>query len=75
MKNTILIFITCLLFIGCINLSYIIYKQDRELKDYKYYNQGVLFIWNDDIESLPIDGSNIQIEMTEGNKVFLSPID
>lgn len=38
-------------------------------------NKGITFIWNDDEESIPIDGSKIQIEYTDKNNIYLKPLD
>lgn len=37
-------------------------------------NNEIQFIWNDDEESIPKDGSLIQIEMTDENNVYIGPI-
>ena len=31
------------------------------------------FIWNDDEESIPADGSLIKVEFSEGNTIYLGP--
>ena len=41
-----------------------------ELKD-----QEMIFIWNDDQESIPMDGSKIVIEFTEGNKIYIGSLE
>jgi len=42
----------------------------EELKD-----QEMIFIWNDDQESIPMDGSKIVIEFTEGNKIYIGSVE
>lgn len=41
-----------------------------ELKD-----QEMVFIWNDDQEAIPMDGSKIVIEFTEGNKIYIGSVE
>ena len=38
-------------------------------------NNEIQFIWNDDEESIPKDGSLIRIEMTDENTVYIGPIE
>lgn len=38
-------------------------------------NNGIQFIWNDDEESIPKDGSIIRIEYTDENTVYIGPIE
>lgn len=35
----------------------------------------MIFIWNDDQESIPMDGSKIVIEFTEGNKIYIGSLE
>ena len=37
-------------------------------------NKGIIFVWNDDEESIPKDGSLIQLEYTDENTVYIGPI-
>jgi len=36
-------------------------------------NNGIHFIWNDDEESIPKDGSLIKLEHTDENTVYIGP--
>ena len=36
-------------------------------------NNGIIFIWNDDEESIPKDGSLIRLQYTDENTVFIGP--
>lgn len=47
-------------------------KNELESKE---INQGKILIWNDDIESIPVDGTFVKIDFTEGNKIYLTPIE
>lgn len=38
-------------------------------------NNKIQFIWNDDEESIPVDGSLIKIEFTDENNIYIGPID
>ena len=33
------------------------------------------FVWNDDEESIPTDGSLVRIEFTEGNTIYIGPVE
>ena len=37
-------------------------------------NQPVI-VWNDDLESIPKDGSKIQLEMTENDTIYIGNIE
>ena len=37
-------------------------------------NKGITFIWNDDEESIPVDGSLIQLEFTDEDTVYIGPV-
>lgn len=37
-------------------------------------NKGITFIWNDDEESIPVNGSLIQLEFTDENTVYIGPV-
>lgn len=39
------------------------------------HNNGIEFIWNDDEESIPPDGSLITLEQTDENTVYIGPYD
>ena len=47
----------------------------RSYQEEKDFNNGIYFIWNDDEESIPKDGSLIKIEYTDENKVYIGPVD
>lgn len=36
-------------------------------------NNNIQFIWNDDEESIPADGSLIKLEFTDENNVYIGP--
>ena len=36
-------------------------------------NNNIQFIWNDDEESIPADGSLIRLEFTDENNVYIGP--
>lgn len=39
----------------------------------KSLNNDIIFVWNDDEESIPKDGSLIRIEYTDENTVYIGP--
>lgn len=48
----------------------------QEIRNLKYdKDSGIQFIWNDDEESIPPDGSLIVIEQTDENKVFIGSLE
>ena len=36
-------------------------------------NKGIEFVWNDDEESIPVDGSLIRLEFTDEDTVYIGP--
>ena len=38
-------------------------------------NEQYRFIWNDDEESIPVEGTPVLLESIDGNTIYLSPID
>lgn len=46
---------------------------ERHIEDDDKPN-AIKFIWNDDEESIPTDGSLVRIEFTDENNVYLEPI-
>jgi hypothetical protein len=38
-------------------------------------NKGIEFIWNDDEESIPPDGSAIRLEYTDEDTVYIGPLE
>ena len=36
-------------------------------------NNNIQVIWNDDEESIPVDGSLIRLEFTDENNVYIGP--
>lgn len=64
-------------FIACILWSVLYYNTTvnttvppRLVKD-----NSIHFVWNDDEESIPKDGSLITLEMTDENTVYIGPYD
>ena len=41
--------------------------------EFDHDNNGIKFIWNDDEESIPADGSLIRLEFTDENNVYIGP--
>tara|TARA_R110000822_G_scaffold3696_1_gene15983 strand:+ start:841 stop:1065 length:225 start_codon:yes stop_codon:yes gene_type:complete len=39
------------------------------------YEQKSVFVWNDDEESIPMDGELIRLEFTEGDTIYIGPKD
>lgn len=47
--------------------------QAKRQADAELPNNGIIFVWNDDEESIPKDGSLIRIEFTDENTVYIGP--
>ncbi len=62
------------LYIGYTKLEAYSNAQDAYIEKLeKADNNEIQFIWNDDEESIPKDGSLIRIEMTDENTVYIGP--
>lgn len=71
-----LLVFTVQLYIGYTKLEAYSNAQDayiEKLENVK--NNEIEFIWNDDEESIPADGSIIRIEHTDENTVYIGPIE
>jgi hypothetical protein len=66
MKDFIYCTIITLLLVGFCSILYI-KKIEEESK--------IVFIWNDDEESIPMDGELIKIEYTDENTIYLCPVE
>lgn len=47
----------------------------QQLAYYKEINNGITFVWNDDEESIPVDGTPIMLEYTDENTVYIGPLE
>ena len=52
-----------------------LYLDEIAAKERADLNNGIIFVWNDDEESIPVDGSLIRIESTDENTVYIGPAD
>lgn len=80
LKNLIVLCIGLAIMITTCLLSYDLGVKDAELKQEileSHIENGtdnsIKFIWNDDIESLPTDGSPILIEFTSKDTIYIGP--
>jgi hypothetical protein len=69
-----LIVFTVQLYIGYTKLEAYANAQDRYIKKLTSSNE-IEFIWNDDEESIPKDGSLIVIEKTDENLVYIGTLE
>ena len=71
MKIPIPLFIViCLqMFLSGVMVEYLLRYDDI----HKPENNNIQFIWNDDEESIPVDGSLIRLEFTDENNVYIGP--
>jgi hypothetical protein len=53
------------------------FHREELLKQEKnaFKNQGQTFIWNDDEESIPPDGEPVMLEFTEGDIMYIGPME
>ena len=71
MKIPIPLFIViCLqMFLSGVMVEYLLRYDDIHRPE----NNDIQFIWNDDEESIPVDGSLIRLEFTDENNVYIGP--
>ena len=71
MKIPIPLFIViCLqMFLSGVMVEYLLRYDDIHRPE----NNNIQFIWNDDKESIPADGSLIRLEFTDENNVYIGP--
>jgi hypothetical protein len=71
-----LIIFTVQLYIGYTKLEAYANAQNALIDKYENVdNNGIKFIWNDDEESIPKDGSLIVIEKTDENLVYIGTLE
>jgi hypothetical protein len=57
-------------------LNIFLYRDtQQQLAYYKELNNGINFVWNDDEESIPVDGTPIMLEFTDENTVYIGPLE
>jgi len=71
-----IIALAVLSFFGGVTLTIVmgnVYNREELLRqeESEFKNQGNTFIWNDDWESIPADGSLIRIEFTENDTIYI----
>jgi hypothetical protein len=74
--NKDIIALTVLSFFGGVMLTIVmgnVYNREELLRQEvsELKNQGNTFIWNDDWESIPADGSLVRIEFTENDTIYI----
>jgi hypothetical protein len=71
-----IIALAVLSFFGGVTLTIVMgnaYNREELLRqeENEFKNQGNTFIWNDDWESIPTDGSLVRIEFTENDTIYI----
>lgn len=71
-----IVILAILSFFGGVMLTIVmgnVYNREELLRqeESEFKNQGNTFIWNDDWESIPADGSLIRIEFTENDTIYI----
>ena len=57
-------------------LNIFLYRDTKQqLAYYKEINNGITFVWNDDEESIPVDGTPIMLEFTDENTVYIGSLE
>ena len=70
--STPLLIILCLqMFLSGVMVEYLLRYDDIHRPE----NNNIQFIWNDDEESIPADGSLIRLEFTDENNVYIGPVE
>jgi len=74
--NRDIIIVTALSFFSGVMLTIVMgnaYNREELLRQEvsELKNQGNTFIWNDDWESIPTDGSLVRIEFTENDTIYI----
>ena len=68
--STPLLIILCIqMFLSGVMVEYLLRYDDIHRPE----NNNIQFIWNDDEESIPADGSLIRLEFTDENNVYIGP--
>ncbi len=67
------IFSPILLGIICFLLGWFISRYSLNLEPKTTNSSEPTFIWNDDIESIPMDNSTIILEKTKGDTIYIGP--
>lgn len=68
-----IITVTALSFFGGVLLTLTIVNVLQMQNDLEQAENTTEFVWNDDEESIPVDGSLVKIEGSEGNTIYLGP--
>ena len=68
-----IITVTALSFFGGVLLTLTIVSVLQMQNDLKQAENNTEFVWNDDEESIPADGSLVKVEFSEGNTIYLGP--
>ena len=72
MRDLIALGIVCFFLGVLISIGHVFTQPEKKKPEEK---KELQFIWNDDEESIPRDGSLIKIEFTDGNNIYIGPTD
>jgi hypothetical protein len=61
--------------IGLNIFMYLDTKEQLEISKENKDFENPVFIWNDDLESMPVDGTPVMLQYTEGDTVYLGAIE
>jgi hypothetical protein len=72
--NTVKLVTIVYLFVCVLFSVYIVSElYNNNKQPYPIHSDEPVIIWNDDHESIPMDGSLVRIEMTVNDTIYLSP--
>jgi len=63
-----------ILIVFLIGLNIYMYLDTKEQLEISEEHPPV-FIWNDDLESMPVDGTPVMLQYTEGDTIYLGAIE
>jgi len=58
-----------------IGLNIVLYNDTIEQIQLNHHQEQPVFIWNDDHESIPVDGTPIMLEFTSNDTVYIGPLE
>ena len=68
-----IITLTALSFFGGVMVAIACSNYYNAQEALKQAENNTEFVWNDDEESIPADGSLVKVEFSEGNTIYLGP--
>jgi hypothetical protein len=70
MNKTIVNFLTGV-FIGSLGVAYSYHAKHNDIR---YYDDAPAVVWNDDWESIPMVGEQIEVELISRDTIYIGPL-